>query len=95
VLGPVELRPDERTVRVAGQALELSPKEFDLLHYLLLNRGLALSRERVLEEVWGYSFYGDARTVDVHVAQVRKKLGESGRIIQTVWGLGYRVDPEF
>lgn len=94
VLGPVELRPDERTLRVAGQAVELSPKEFDLLHYLLLNRGLALSRERLLEEVWGYSFYGDVRTVDVHVAQLRKKLGEWGRIIQTVWGVGYRVDRE-
>jgi DNA-binding response OmpR family regulator len=65
-----------------------------LLRYLLVNRGLALSRERLLEEVWGYSFYGDARTVDVHVGQLRRKLGAWGRIIQTVWGLGYRVDPD-
>jgi DNA-binding response OmpR family regulator len=94
VLGEVELLPDERKVRVEGAAVELTPKEFDLLRYLLVNRGLALSRERLLEEVWGYSFYGDARTVDVHVGQLRRKLGAWGRIIQTVWGLGYRVDPD-
>ena len=94
VLGEVELLPDERKVRVEGATVELTPKEFDLLRYLLVNRGLALSRERLLEEVWGYSFYGDARTVDVHVGQLRRKLGAWGRIIQTVWGLGYRVDPD-
>ena len=93
VLGGVELHPEGRTVRVDGELIDLTPKEFDLLHYLLLNRGLALSRERLLEEVWGYSFYGDARTVDVHIGQLRKKLGQWGRIIQTVWALGYRVDP--
>ncbi len=93
VLGGVELLPEERTVRVEGELIDLTPKEFDLLHYLLLNRGLALSRERLLEEVWGYSFYGDARTVDVHIGQLRKKLGNWGRIIQTVWALGYRLDP--
>ena len=93
ILGEVELRPEERKVRVAGEPVDLTPKEFDLLTYLLLNRGLALSRERLLEEVWGYSFYGDARTVDVHIGQLRKKLGDWGHIIQTVWGLGYRVDP--
>ena len=69
ILGEVELRPEERKVRVAGEPVDLTPKEFDLLTYLLLNRGLALSRERLLEEVWGYSFYGDARTVDVHIGQ--------------------------
>ncbi len=92
-LGELELHPAERTVRVAGSVVELTPKEFDLLHYLLVNRGLALTRERLLEEVWGYSSYGDARTVDVHIGQLRKKLGSWGRVIQTVWGLGYRVDP--
>lgn len=93
VLGDLELQPAERIVRLAGASVELTPKEFDLLHYLLLNRGLALTRERLLEEVWGYTSYGDARTVDVHVGQLRKKLGESGQMIQTVWGLGYRIDP--
>jgi DNA-binding response OmpR family regulator len=93
VLGALELLPAERTVRVEGEAVDLTPKEFELLHYLLLNRGLALTRERLLEEVWGYSSYGDARTVDVHIGQLRKKLGPWGQTIQTVWGLGYKVDP--
>jgi two-component system, OmpR family, response regulator ResD len=94
VLGGIELLPAERTVRVDGVLADLTPKEFELLHYLLVNRGLALTRERLLEEVWGYNSYGDARTVDVHVGQLRKKLGSWGLVIQTVWGLGYRADPE-
>lgn len=94
VLGGIELLPAERTVRVDGVLADLTPKEFELLHYLLVNRGLALTRERLLEEVWGYNSYGDARTVDVHVGQLRRKLGSWGPIIQTVWGLGYRADPE-
>jgi two-component system OmpR family response regulator len=93
-LGGISLLPDERVLRVDGAAVELTPKEFELLHYLLLNRGLALTRERLLDQVWGYSTYGDPRTVDVHVGQLRKKLGPWARVIQTVWGLGYRVDPE-
>jgi DNA-binding response OmpR family regulator len=94
VLGGIELLPAERTVRVDGVLVDLTPKEFELLHYLLVNRGLALTRDRLLEEVWGYSAYGDARTVDVHVGQLRKKLGGWGRVVQTVWGLGYKADPE-
>jgi len=93
VLGGIELMPAERIVRVDGVQVELTPKEFELLRYLLVNRGLALTRERLLEEVWGYSSFGDARTVDVHVGQLRKKLGAWGRVIQTVWGLGYKADP--
>jgi DNA-binding response OmpR family regulator len=93
VLGAIELSPAERTVRVDDEPVDLTPKEFELLHYLLVNRGLALTRERLLEEVWGYSSYGDARTVDVHIGQLRKKLGSQGHVIQTVWGLGYKVDP--
>jgi DNA-binding response OmpR family regulator len=92
-LGGIELLPAERTVRVDGMPVDLTPKEFELLHYLLVNRGLALTRERLLEAVWGYSSYGDARTVDVHVGQLRKKLGPWSRVIQTVWGLGYKADP--
>lgn len=94
IMGEIELSPDERTVRVGGTPIELTRKEFELLHYLMLNRGLALSRERLLEEVWGYSFYGDARTVDVHVGQLRKKLGRWSSAVQTVWGFGYKADPE-
>ncbi|MCL5736655.1 MAG: response regulator transcription factor [Actinobacteria bacterium] len=93
--GDIELLPEERTARVAGVPLDLTRKEFELLHYLLVNRGLALSRERLLEEVWGYRYYGEARTVDVHVGQLRKKLGRWGGIIQTVWGFGYKVDPSY
>jgi DNA-binding response OmpR family regulator len=93
VLGALELLPAERTVTVGAGPVELTPKEFELLHYLLINRGLALTRERLLEEVWGYSSYGDARTVDVHIGQLRKKLGPWGKAIRTVWGLGYKVDP--
>jgi two-component system, OmpR family, response regulator ResD len=92
MLGGIELSPSERTVKVDGTAVDLTPKEFELLHYLLVNRGLALSRERLLEEVWGYSSYGDARTVDVHIGQLRKKLGAWSKAIQTVWGLGYKAD---
>jgi DNA-binding response OmpR family regulator len=93
VLGGIEVSPEERVVRVDGTPVDLTPKEFDLLHYLLVNRGIALSRERLLEEVWGYSYYGDARTVDVHVGQLRKKLGRWSVAIQTVWSLGYKADP--
>jgi DNA-binding response OmpR family regulator len=90
-MGGIELLPAERVVKVDGSFIDLTPKEFDLLHYLLVNRGLALSRERLLEGVWGYSSYGDARTVDVHIGQLRKKLGPWSRAIQTVWGLGYKA----
>jgi DNA-binding response OmpR family regulator len=93
ILGGIEVSAEERVTRVDGAVVELTPKEFDLLHYLLVNRGIALSRERLLEEVWGYTYYGDARTVDVHVGQVRKKLGRWSVAVQTVWSLGYKVDP--
>jgi DNA-binding response OmpR family regulator len=92
-LGGIEVSPEERVARVDGSPVDLTPKEFDLLHYLLVNRGIALSRERLLEEVWGYSYYGDARTVDVHVGQLRKKLGRWSVAVQTVWSLGYKADP--
>lgn len=92
-LGGVELSVEERLVRVDGRPVDLTPKEFQLLEYLLLNKGIALPRERLLEEVWGYSFYTDARTVDVHVGQLRKKLGRWAVVVHTVWGLGYKADP--
>ena len=92
-LGGIELSVEERVVRVDGKPVDLTPKEFQLLEYLLLNKGIALPRERLLEEVWGYSFYTDARTVDVHIGQLRKKLGRWAIAVQTVWGLGYKADP--
>ncbi len=89
-LGKVILDPDRHEVLVAGQPVQMTAKEFDLLHYLLMNQGLALSRQQLLEQVWGYDFLGDTRTVDVHINQVRKKLGAAAEI-ETVWGVGYKL----
>jgi DNA-binding response OmpR family regulator len=79
-----------REVFVAGERVTLTPKEFDLLLTLVENRGLVLTREQLLERVWGYTFLGDSRTIDVHVRQLRRKIGEHCPI-QTVWGTGYKV----
>ena len=81
-----------REVRAQGRVVDMTGKEFELLRYLADNRGRALSRQQILDGVWGYGWYGDARTVDVHVAQVRKKLGDAVAIT-TVRGVGYRLDP--
>ena len=84
--------PARRTVTVAGQAVALRAKEFDLLLALAENQGIVLSREKLLDLVWGFDFYGETRTVDVHVAHVRAKLGaESAAAIETVWGVGYKL----
>ena len=81
-----------REVRANGAVVDCTGKEFELLRYLAENRGRAMSRQQILDGVWGYGWYGDARTVDVHVAQVRKKLGDAVAIT-TVRGVGYRLDP--
>jgi DNA-binding response OmpR family regulator len=81
-----------REVRVGSQEVQLAPKEFDLLWELLDHRGLVLTRDQLLERVWGYTFAGDTRTVDVHVRQLRRKLGDASPIV-TVWGVGYKVGP--
>jgi DNA-binding response OmpR family regulator len=81
-----------REVRVGDEEIQLAPKEFDLLWELLDHRGLVLTRDQLLERVWGYTFAGDTRTVDVHVRQLRRKLGEASPIV-TVWGVGYKVAP--
>ena len=80
-----------RTVTVDGERRELSPKEFDLLACLIENKGIALTRDRLLDHVWGYDFDGETRTVDVHVRTLRQKLGECGELIETVRGVGYRI----
>ena len=90
-----ELRIDagRREVVVGNEEVQLAPKEFDLLWELLDHRGLVLTRDQLLERVWGYTFAGDTRTVDVHVRQLRRKLGDASPIV-TVWGVGYKVSTE-
>jgi DNA-binding response OmpR family regulator len=90
-----ELRVDagRREVSVRGDEVQLAPKEFDLLWELLDHRGLVLTRDQLLERVWGYTFAGDTRTVDVHVRQLRRKIGKACPIV-TVWGVGYKVSTE-
>lgn len=83
-----------RTVSVDGEKLHLSPKEYDLLFYLVKNKGIALSREQCLSTVWGYDFYGDDRTLDTHIKTLRKNLGEYGSCIVTCRGVGYRFETE-
>src|SRR2546429_546970 len=89
--GEVAIDAGRREVRVAGAPVEFTTKEFDLLRHLAERPGLALSRQQILDGVWGYDWYGDARTVDVHIAQVRKKLGDAVEIT-TVRGVGYRLE---
>ena len=83
---------DRRTVRVGDQRVELTVREFELLAFLVRNRGIVFSRDRLLERVWGYERAVDTRTVDSHVKAVRQKLGRGGAIIQTVRGVGYKAD---
>src|ERR671936_169832 len=90
--GDLDIDAGRREVRVSGKEVQLAPKEFDLLWELLDHRGLVLTRDQLLERVWGYTFAGDTRTVDVHVRQLRRKLAEASPIV-TVWGVGYKVAP--
>ncbi|HZG35696.1 MAG TPA: response regulator transcription factor [Gaiellaceae bacterium] len=91
--GDLVINAGRREVKVGEQEIQLAPKEFDLLWELLDHRGLVLTRDQLLERVWGYTFAGDTRTVDVHVRQLRRKLGDASPIV-TVWGVGYKVGPE-
>ena len=79
-------------VRIDGEEVELSYKEFELLTYFIENKGIALSREKILNNVWNYDYFGDARTIDTHVKKLRSKMGEKGDYIKTVWGLGYKFE---
>jgi DNA-binding response OmpR family regulator len=92
-LGDLTIDAGRREVTVGDEEVQLAPKEFDLLWELLDHRGLVLTRDQLLERVWGYTFAGDTRTVDVHVRQLRRKLGEASPIV-TVWGVGYKVSAE-
>jgi len=91
--GVLRIDAGRREVVVEGDEVQLAPKEFDLLWELLDHRGLVLTRDQLLERVWGYTFAGDTRTVDVHVRQLRRKLGDASPIV-TVWGVGYKVSTE-
>jgi DNA-binding response OmpR family regulator len=91
--GELVINAGRREVLVGEQEIQLAPKEFDLLWELLDHRGLVLTRDQLLERVWGYTFAGDTRTVDVHVRQIRRKLGDAAPIV-TVWGVGYKVASE-
>jgi DNA-binding response OmpR family regulator len=90
--GDLKVDSGRREVHVGDEEIQLAPKEFDLLWELLDHRGLVLTRDQLLERVWGYTFAGDTRTVDVHVRQLRRKLGDASPIV-TVWGVGYKVSP--
>lgn len=79
-------------VKVDGQIIDLSFKEFELLTYFMENQGVALSREKILNNVWNYDYFGDARTIDTHVKKLRNKLGEKGDMIKTIWGMGYKFE---
>lgn len=79
---------------VDGKPMELSFKEFELLTYFLENQGIALSREKILNSVWNYDYFGDARTIDTHVKKLRSKMGDKGEYIKTVWGMGYKFEVE-
>ena len=79
---------------IDGKPMELSYKEFELLTYFLENQGIALSREKILNNVWNYDYYGDARTIDTHVKKLRSKMGDKGDLIKTIWGMGYKFEAD-
>ncbi|MBQ2577297.1 MAG: response regulator transcription factor [Lachnospiraceae bacterium] len=96
VLEAGNLRLDENAHAVTADGAEvlLSVKEFELLAYFMKNRGIALSREKILNSVWDYDYFGDARTIDTHVKKLRSKLGDCGSYIRTIWGMGYKFETE-
>ena len=91
-VGGIVINKAAHTVTIDGKELELSFKEFELLTYFVENQGLALSRETILNNVWNYNYFGDARTIDTHVKKLRSKMGEKGNYIKTVWGMGYKFE---
>ena len=90
--GGIELNKAAHEVLIDGKSVELSYKEFELLAYFMSNQGVALSRERILNNVWNYDYFGDARTIDSHVKKLRSKLGAKGEYIKTIWGMGYKFE---
>ena len=90
----IRVDKDAHEASVDGQPVDLSNKEFELLTYFMENQGMALSREKILNSVWNYDYFGDARTIDTHVKKLRSKMGEKGEYIKTVWGMGYKFEVE-
>ena len=88
----IRLDKNAHMVIIDGKNIELSYKEFELLTYFMENKGIALSREKILNNVWNYDYFGDARTIDTHVKKLRSKMGEKGNLIRTIWGLGYKLE---
>ena len=92
-VGGIKVDKTAHQVFIDGEPIELSFKEFELLQYFVENVGIALSREKILNAVWNYDYYGDARTIDTHVKKLRSKMGSKGEYIRTIWGMGYKFDP--
>ena len=90
--GGIQLDVDAHVATNDGNPVELSVKEFELLYYFINNEGIALSREKILNHVWDYDYFGDARTIDTHVKKLRGKLGDKGDMIKTIWGIGYKFE---
>lgn len=90
--GGIRLDKAAHMAEIDGKSVDLSYKEFELLAYFLENKGIALSREKILNNVWNYDYFGDARTIDTHVKKLRSKLGEKGELIKTIWGMGYKLE---
>ena len=90
--GGITIDKSAHIVKIDGIPIELSYKEFELLTYFIENQGIALSREKILNNVWNYDYFGDARTIDTHVKKLRSKLGDKGEYIKTIWGMGYKFE---
>ena len=93
-IGGIEVDKSAHSVKIDGKEIELSFKEYELLLYFIENKGIALSREKILNNVWNYDYFGDARTIDTHVKKLRAKMGTKGDYIKTVWGMGYKFEVE-
>ena len=91
-LGGIVLDQIAHVVTIDGKNIDLSYKEFELLTYFMENKGIALSREKILNNVWNYDYFGDSRTIDTHVKKLRSKMGEKGDLIKTIWGMGYKLE---
>lgn len=93
-VGGIRIDKAAHLVTIDGKPIDLSYKEFELLNYFVENQGIALSREKILNNVWNYDYFGDARTIDTHVKKLRSKMGEKGEYIRTIWGMGYKFEVE-